>query len=76
MTLYWLAAGKKPWAEISNPDEIEKLVVAGERPNFDPEEESNEVKKSLQRVSVKCCLQDPNDRLSFEEVLSSLNLFQ
>ena len=72
MTVYWLAAGKKPWAEISSPDEIEKFVVAGERPKFDAELESNEVKKLLQRVSVKCCLQDPNDRPSFQDILNSL----
>jgi serine/threonine protein kinase len=73
MTLYWLAAGKKPWAEISNADEIERLVVADERPKFDPEGEADDcVKKLLQRVSVKCCLQDPNDRPSFDEILNSL----
>ena len=76
MTLYWLAAGKKPWADISNPEEIEGLVVAGERPKFDAEDESNEVKKLLQSVSVKCCLQDPNDRPSFEEILKELCRFQ
>ena len=73
MTVYWLAAEKRPWAEISNADEIEGLVVAGERPKFDPGDESiDEVKKLLQGVSVKCCLQDPNDRPSFEEILSEL----
>ena len=71
--MYWLAAGKKPWPEISNADEIEGLVVAGERPKFEPEEDSiDEVKKLLQGVFVKCCLQDPNDRPSFEEILSEL----
>ena len=72
MTVYWLAAGNKPWAEISSPAEIEKLVVAGERPKFDAE--SKKVKKLLQSVSVKCCLQDPNDRPSFQEILNSLNI--
>ena len=76
MTLYWLAAGKKPWADISNADEIERLVVAGARPKFDREEESIEVKKLLQVVSVKCCLQDPNDRPSFEEILKELSRVQ
>ena len=73
MTLYWLAAVKKPWVEISNVDEIERLVVSGERPKFDPEDESiDDVKKLLQSVSVKCCLQDPNNRPSFAEILSIL----
>ena len=63
MTVFWLAAGKKPWAAISNADEIEALVVAGERPKFNPEEESNEVKKLLETV------EDPKDRPSFEELL-------
>ena len=72
MTVYWLAAGKKPWADISNPEEIEALVVAGERPKFDNEDESNEVKKLLQGVSVKCCLQDPNVRPLFAEILKEL----
>ena len=77
MTLYWLAARKKPWAEIISPDEIEKLVLAGERPKFDLEDESiDEVKKLLQSESVKCCLQDPNDRPSFAEILSNLTLSQ
>ena len=77
MTVYWLAAGKKPWAEIGNADEIEGLVVAGERPKFDPGDDSNDgVKKLLQGVSVMCCLQDPNDRPSFEEILKELTRLQ
>ena len=77
MTVYWLAAGKKPWAEINKADEIERLVVSGERPKFDPKEESNdEVKKLLQSVSVKSCLQDPNARPSFQEILSELTRLQ
>ena len=74
MTLYWLAAGKKPWTEIKNADEIETLVVAGKRPKFDLHDESNEVKKLLQSVSVKSCLQGPNTRPSFQEILDSLTL--
>ena len=73
MTLYWLAAGRKPWAEISFVDEIEGLIVAGERPKFDLEEVSIDGEKILlQSVSVNCCLQDPNDRPSFEQILNSL----
>ena len=72
--MYWLAAGKKPWAEIISPDEIEKLVVAGGRPKFDAE--SNEDKILLQKVSVKCCLQDPNGRPSFQDILSLLTRLQ
>ena len=76
MTLYWLAAGKKPWSDISNPEEIEGLVVTGQRPKFDAEEELNGVKNLLQGVTVKCCLQDPNERPSFAEILTELTSFQ
>ncbi len=76
MTLYWLAAGKRPWADISGADEIERLIVAGKRPKFDHEKESNEVQILLQSVLVKCCLQDPNGRPSFEDILSELTRLQ
>jgi hypothetical protein len=67
-----------PWDQVAL-DDIEKLVIIGQRPEIPPtshnveSDESADDSKFMSDLIQACWSQDPNDRPAFSEILETLS---
>jgi hypothetical protein len=65
MTLFYVYVREAPWKDLSL-DEIERLAIAGERPEI-PSTKFN-IPKKIEDLIRQCWSQDPSDRPGFDEI--------
>ncbi|KAG2378416.1 hypothetical protein C9374_008559 [Naegleria lovaniensis] len=75
MVMYELVTHLIPFHDVSNPFAVASHVISGMRPKIDKQDElakSSPILECFIKLVSICCLQDPDERPTFADILNEL----